>query len=229
MKSLENLHPDIHFAGPWKEDEARAVVEAVERVSFLPGPLPSKLGKPWVLTKEPFETFAIYCASHIAMRGVLVAETISQLAALIQEERLRAPRSRLFQLIYSSRATRPFSDEDLRGLLRRARAKNEALNITGVLIHRQGRFAQLLEGDESVVRDLYATICEDDRHTDLVGHREEPVASRLFPNWWMGFEHARGIFDTDVGFLEMEEIQAHAKMRPVVEALGTLRRASRVG
>jgi hypothetical protein len=93
----------------------------------------------------------------------------------------------VFQLVYVSVAARPFTSAELVGLLLRSRARNAELGVTGVLLHRDGRFLQLLEGDEDVVRGLYASIAQDPRHHDveLVGHRRRLL--RQFPAWTMTF------------------------------------------
>ena len=70
----------------------------------------------------------------------------------------------MFQLIYASTATQPFDEEALRTLVQHARQKNKGLGITGMLVHRNGSFLHVLEGEEEAVRRLYDTIRTDDRH-----------------------------------------------------------------
>jgi hypothetical protein len=93
----------------------------------------------------------------------------------------------VFQLSYSSAAVRPLSHGALVDLLEQSRAANAARRVTGMLLHRHQRFLQLLEGDEAVVRALYATITADDRHTDLRVLGEGRRLLRQFPTWTMAF------------------------------------------
>ena len=81
----------------------------------------------------------------------------------------------------------PWTRHDLLELLRAARAKNQALGITGVLLHRQGRFVQLLEGGREEVHALYATIRADDRHRDVTLVWDAEGDARWFADWWMAF------------------------------------------
>lgn len=43
--------------------------------------------------------------------------------------------SDLYQVIYASSETRPMQEDELLGMLKRAREKNKRLGITGMLLH----------------------------------------------------------------------------------------------
>ncbi len=64
----------------------------------------------------------------------------------------------MFFLVCVSSATRPFSGEDLRALLETCRKNNAGSGVTGMLLYRDGKFMQVLEGDEGTVRALYEGI-----------------------------------------------------------------------
>jgi len=66
------------------------------------------------------------------------------------------------------------------------REKNASLDVRGMLLYKDGSFLQALEGDEAVVRDLYATIAGDDRHQQVTLIIEFPVETRSFSDWSMG-------------------------------------------
>jgi hypothetical protein len=70
----------------------------------------------------------------------------------------------LCHLVYVSTATRPMRDEDLVELLAEARKHNEENDITGMLLHKDGRFLQLLEGHEENVQAAFDVIKQDERH-----------------------------------------------------------------
>lgn len=93
----------------------------------------------------------------------------------------------MFQLVYLSSATAPFSKEDLAALLEKSRTNNRPQWITGMLLHHDGSFLQVLEGDEAAVRALAARIAKDPRHEKFVVLHEEQITQRMFPDWSMGF------------------------------------------
>lgn len=95
----------------------------------------------------------------------------------------------MFQLVYFSSATNDFSKQDLVELLAQARDKNCRLNITGMLLYRDGNFMQILEGEEMAVRDLYKTITRDGRHKDPIIVVEKHADTPLFSDWSMGFRN----------------------------------------
>lgn len=95
--------------------------------------------------------------------------------------------SRLIHLIYNSAATEEFSDEALAVLLSKSRNKNASLGITGMLLHVDGCFFQVLEGPEDAVNTLAETIRQDPRHARMTVIIHEPIARRAFSEWTMGF------------------------------------------
>ena len=59
---------------------------------------------------------------------------------------------KLYQLIYQSQSLVPFEKEEIVALLAGCRAYNATHNITGLLLYTpDGRFLQVLEGEESIV------------------------------------------------------------------------------
>jgi hypothetical protein len=94
-------------------------------------------------------------------------------------------------LVYSSTAERSFEDVDLAQLLAQSRATNEARGLTGLLVHRQGCFLQLIEGKADDVREQMAAILADDRHGRISMLMEERIDERQFPDWKMAKCDAR--------------------------------------
>ena len=93
----------------------------------------------------------------------------------------------LVSLVYVSAATHPMTDADLRDILTTAREKNDKRDITGMLLYRDGFFIQALEGEQSAVDEIFQAIKQDDRHTNVIIVYQEPVQSRSFGHWSMGF------------------------------------------
>ena len=63
----------------------------------------------------------------------------------------------MFCLVYASAGVSNWSPEQIQGMLIGFREKNASLDVTGMLLYKDGSFLQALDGDEAVVRDLYAT------------------------------------------------------------------------
>jgi len=93
----------------------------------------------------------------------------------------------LHHIIYLSRATEPFSDDDLRTLLEEARQQNAAQRITGALVHGNEQFVQIIEGEESVLAALYERLLLDPRHTQLVKFADKAIDHRSFADWSMAY------------------------------------------
>jgi hypothetical protein len=98
----------------------------------------------------------------------------------------------MFQLVYSSTATRPLSEEELQALLATARQKNDQAGLTGLLLYKDGSFIQCLEGDRSAVKSLMAKIAKDPRLKDVKIMVEGDANGRDFMDWSMGFKRVDG-------------------------------------
>lgn len=100
----------------------------------------------------------------------------------------------LVQLIYTSTATRNLSEAELGEILSVAVRNNEKCNVTGLLLYSQGTFMQALEGEESVVDDLFKIIQADERHCNVEEQVRTPICTREFSQWFMGY---RALRDSD--------------------------------
>ena len=92
-----------------------------------------------------------------------------------------------YQIIYVSAASEHFDESGLPELLKNARATNEKLGITGMLLFHQRSFIQVITGPERAVRALYAKVEQDPRHTSARVLFQGPVDQRSFDDWSMGF------------------------------------------
>jgi hypothetical protein len=97
------------------------------------------------------------------------------------------PGARMFSLVYVSTATVEFSKTALEDLLKKSRTNNAALDITGLLLFKDGNFMQVLEGDEPAVKSLYQKILRDSRHAGTLILLTQQTNERSFGDWSMAF------------------------------------------
>jgi hypothetical protein len=100
---------------------------------------------------------------------------------------MSTPSERVFRLIYSShsRIAEGEAKSELGAIFTTARRNNKRLGVTGALVITGDAFAQTLEGDEAVVRELYESIRSDGRHDQVTLLEEETVDGRTFGRWAM--------------------------------------------
>lgn len=90
------------------------------------------------------------------------------------------------RLTYISRLSETLSDAEIEKIGVWSRQNNQALDITGVLIHFSDFFFQIIEGEETTIDRLYKKIKRDQRHKDVLCLKtEHRVKERLFPDWSM--------------------------------------------
>lgn len=109
--------------------------------------------------------------------------------------------SRLIHIIYSSAAHVDFNQGQLLDLLASARSKNTGLGITGMLLHIEGSFLQVIEGPDCDIDSLFETISADPRHDNITTIIRESIPRRSFTDWSMGFaDVTRADFEDADGF-----------------------------
>jgi Sensors of blue-light using FAD len=119
-------------------------------------------------------------------------------SATKEDESLMKPSSLIHYLVYTSRETHPMTDKDLSALLEESRRCNETSKVTGMLLYKDGKFLQALEGDEAIVESLYQRIRGDARHKDGQVLLTGEVSKRQFPDWSMGFTNLSNWTEKDL-------------------------------
>ena len=98
----------------------------------------------------------------------------------------------LTSLIYVSSAQVPFSNIELTKLLETARRNNTLIDVTGMLVYRDGNFMQVIEGEEEAIRGLHEKIRCDPRHGHLITLLEKTHHGTSVPRLEHGFPQPVG-------------------------------------
>lgn len=92
-------------------------------------------------------------------------------------------------LVYTSSATKIPSDTEITAYVESFRINNARLGVTGMLLHKDGCFVQLLEGEPHAVESLFHQICSDPRHCGVIVLLRREIKERYFPEWSMGYSN----------------------------------------
>ena len=103
------------------------------------------------------------------------------------------------QLLYVSNAARDIPASDLDDILTLARARNAQRGLSGILIHVDGGFLQILEGARETVMQVYGCIAQDKRHSYPRVLMDREIEVPAFAAWSMGYEHLTGAKDEMAG------------------------------
>jgi hypothetical protein len=108
----------------------------------------------------------------------------------------------MHQLLYASSTSRDLPDSVLEDILASARRNNARLGVTGMLLHVDGGFMQVLEGEAATLTPLYDKIAADKRHwqAHVIFNRAAP---RIFGDWTMGFRKLQP--GTDAGAFQLTQ------------------------
>ncbi len=95
----------------------------------------------------------------------------------------------MYRLIYLSTASKTkMSDSDLASLLLKSQKSNRNIDITGILLHKNGEFIQILEGEKKSVLDLFEIIKKDKRHKNIIAFDQKEIEKRYFTGYFMAFD-----------------------------------------
>jgi hypothetical protein len=108
----------------------------------------------------------------------------------------------MLQIVYASAAIVPFSQSDLIELLKIARERNSAADVSGMLLYNAGSFLQVLEGPDEKVSALFQKIEKDARHARCLLLSRRAIAEREFERWSMGFVNTTGAAPKVEGFVD---------------------------
>ena len=100
---------------------------------------------------------------------------------------------RLISLSYTSNAVVEISFLGNLRLLAHSFLNNQKYNITGLLIYKNGQFAQVIEGDSNSIERIWNKIQLDTRHKDIQLLSKEPIAHRSFTKWSMLFPESEKV------------------------------------
>lgn len=131
----------------------------------------------------------------------------------------------MLRIAYTSQATFDFTDGDLITLLMNSRANNKRDRLTGILLHSEGQFLQVLEGDEEDVETKFDRISKDPRHRRIAMILREEADTRQFGKWTMGYTSLtdpmiRAIPGYDT-FFDSDPAVSEAPVRRLLEAFRT--------
>ena len=92
----------------------------------------------------------------------------------------------MIRLTYFSRAASNVDNTELADILRVARRRNAADDISGMLVFHNNAFLQILEGPADPVMACFERVKRDRRHSDIHAIQQAPAKTRAFSNWSMG-------------------------------------------
>jgi hypothetical protein len=81
----------------------------------------------------------------------------------------------------------------IQNILKVARQRNPACNVTGMLCYDPQFFMQCLEGPKDDINKLYGDIARDSRHTRVTLLEYNEIEERTFEVWSMAFIQARDL------------------------------------
>lgn len=93
-------------------------------------------------------------------------------------------------IVYWSSAVRLLEETEIVRIIERARHRNAAEGITGVLLYSDGNFMQYIEGPYEPLTRVYQSIKDSPLHKNVIELYSSAVAAREFAQWSMAYRIA---------------------------------------
>jgi hypothetical protein len=90
-------------------------------------------------------------------------------------------------IVFFSTAVAPMSQDEIVALGEECAENDSHVGITGMLLHKNGDFLQVIEGPRAVIRDMFARISADPRHTNICKISDRIITCREFAGKTVGF------------------------------------------
>lgn len=125
-------------------------------------------------------------------------------------------------LVYESRADDRLNDAELEVLLVASRVRNARRGLTGVLVKRDGRVLQYLEGPTDALQRTFDAIAASPLHHDVRVLARAGGVERAFDRWHMGFcdvQSRAERTDATAAFVDARPDPAAAAANPALACL----------
>jgi hypothetical protein len=93
----------------------------------------------------------------------------------------------MYSIVYHSTKSPDLTAKGISKIIKTSRYFNKKYNITGCLIYHNHSFIQSLEGDRTILEELYLKIKKDKRHCDVNTLYQDFTLEKNFKFWNMAF------------------------------------------
>lgn len=73
-----------------------------------------------------------------------------------------------YAIVYVSTATPDLEESEIKNVLSNSKSWNNEHDITGLLLFSEGNFFQIIEGEKSLIHELFENIQSDKRHRNIM-------------------------------------------------------------
>jgi hypothetical protein len=112
----------------------------------------------------------------------------------------------IYSLCYISTKRRDLLKSEINSIIETSKKRNEAKDISGILIEYKNHFIQHVEGDAVVIYELFEKIKLDSRHENVHLLQYSPLENRLFDDWNMAHRNLDVDIHRDQQFLKCSNL-----------------------
>ncbi|MFO8147542.1 MAG: BLUF domain-containing protein [Bacteroidota bacterium] len=100
-----------------------------------------------------------------------------------------------YAIAYVSSASKDLKEQEIKTILEKSVAWNNRQGLTGILLYSEGNFFQVIEGEESVTKELFESIKKDPRHHNVLQIFAKEIHREAYDGYKADFISANADYD----------------------------------
>ncbi len=112
-----------------------------------------------------------------------------------------------YAIVYVSTASSDLKEPEIKTMLDESVAWNNRNDLTGLLLYSEGNFFQVIEGEETVIKDLFESIQQDPRHHNIIQIFGKSIHKEAYDGFKSDFIYSNAHYDPKKFKTYLEQIE----------------------
>lgn len=126
-------------------------------------------------------------------------------------------------IVYVSSASEKLTEAEIHEILDYSKDWNNQHDITGILLFSEGNFLQVIEGEQTVLQNLFSNIKSDTRHKNMIKIFEKEIHREAYDGYDSEFlsentKHQSAKLDHYVNHIKVLDISSQAVVKNMLKA-----------
>ncbi len=112
-----------------------------------------------------------------------------------------------YAIVYVSTASKDLKEPEIKTMLKESVIWNNSHGLTGLLLYSEGNFFQIIEGEETVTKDLFESIKQDPRHHNIIQISGKEIHKEAYDGFKSDFIYSNAHYDPKKFRTYLEQIE----------------------
>lgn len=112
-----------------------------------------------------------------------------------------------YAIVYVSTASNDLKEPEIKTMLEESVIWNNRHGLTGILLYSEGNFFQIIEGEETVILDLFESIKQDPRHHNVIQIFGKEIHKEAYDGYKSDFIYSNADYNSKKFETYLEQIE----------------------